>query len=88
MASDESKFGNLLKVFLCQPDKQRFREFFGLCYLRSRNYLGILRAKGWSLPVDARTDKDPIDDLAIDVLGPLFVYVFKASGQVVLKSKP
>ena len=64
-------FIQFLQDFLCRSDKERFNKFFDLCYLRCRNYLRVLRAKGWMLPVDARMDKDPIDDLTIDVLGSM-----------------
>jgi hypothetical protein len=41
-----------------------------MSYAQAKGYLHYLRAKGHPLPLDTRADGDPLDDLAVDVLGP------------------
>lgn len=72
MNSGDEVFGRALRDFLCKPDRKQFRQLFEHSFVRCRNYLRYLRGRQWSLPLDARTDRDPVDDLAIDVLGSLF----------------
>lgn len=46
-----------------------FDPFFQVCYRHAIGYLRYLKSRGYRLPLDHRTDKDPLTDLAIDVLG-------------------
>lgn len=62
----------VLKLFLEQPsNRNRFDDFFRLCYRLVRGYLRHLQRQGWVLPFDQTSDRDQLGDLAIDILGPI-----------------
>lgn len=62
----------VLRRFLEQPSsKERFDDFFQLCYRLVRGYLRHLMNRGWSLPFDLSSDHGQLGDLALDVLGPI-----------------
>ncbi len=61
----------VVKRFLEEPrSRERFDAFFELCYRHILGFLGYLRARGFLLPIEQKSDRDPLSDLAIDVLGP------------------
>lgn len=65
----ESK-DNIIKEFLVQPhSRTKFNTFYKFCYNFTKGYLHFLKRINYQLPYDDRTDKDPIEDLAIDILG-------------------
>jgi len=60
----------IIREFLIQPHNRRiFNDFYKFCYNYTKGYLHYLKRKNYQFPYDERTDKDPIDDLAIDILG-------------------
>lgn len=62
--------GDMVRQFLLKPaDRSAFNRFFGYSLRLATGYFRSLRAKGYVLPTDDRTDSDPIRDLAIDTLG-------------------
>ncbi len=61
-----------VKAFLLRPrDRTTFNAFFDYTFRRALAYLRYLRSVGFHLPIDDRTDNDPLYDLAIDLLGPI-----------------
>ena len=61
---------NIIKEFLIQPhNRRKFNDFYKFCYNFTNGYLHFLKRINYQLPYDDRTDKDPIEDLAIDILG-------------------
>jgi len=59
-----------IKEFLVQPhSRTKFNTFYKFCYNFTKGYLHFLKRINYQLPYDDRTDKDPIEDLAIDILG-------------------
>ena len=60
-----------LKRFLERPlSRARFDVFFGLCYRHVLGYLGCLKTRGYQIPLEPKTNYNPLADLAIDILGP------------------
>lgn len=69
-ASPSESNGRIIRDFLALPlNRTKFDAFFALCYSHTLGYLRYLQQQGYRLPVDQRTDKDPLTDLAIDLLG-------------------
>ena len=61
----------VVKRFLEEPrSRERFDAFFKLCYRHVLGFLGYLKARGFPLPIEQKSDGDPLSDLAIDILGP------------------
>ena len=61
-----------LKRFLERPhSRARFDAFFGLCYRHVLGYLGCLKTRGYQMPLEPKADRNPLADLAIDILGSL-----------------
>lgn len=67
----KSHAGHIVREFLHNPDSA-FEPFFRLCLSQTLAKLRSLARLGYLLPVDHRTDSDPIEDLALDILGELF----------------
>ncbi len=59
----------ILKRFLQNPDVN-FRNFFEVCYRLTLGYLRYLQRRGIRLPTDQLAGKQPLNDLALDILGP------------------
>ncbi len=59
----------VVKEFLSNPlARDTFDNFFSYSYLLVLTTIRYLKQLGFALPVDDRTDRDPLKDLAIDVL--------------------
>lgn len=59
---------DILLAFLRSPlDRRRFHAFLELTLRKTVSRLRALRARGYRLPADDRTDSDPLIDLAISV---------------------
>lgn len=64
--------GDVIRTFLLSPtERPAFDTFFHLCYRRTLGYIRCLKARGFQLPIDDRTDRDPLSDLVYDILGSL-----------------
>jgi len=62
--------GRIVRAFLISPlNRKTFDSFFKTCYSHTLGYLRYLKAKGFQLPLEHRSDGDPFGDLAIDLLG-------------------
>jgi len=65
-----SSSGLVLQQFLVEPfNKRKFNAFYVITYQFTLGYLRFLKSRGYRFPVDGRTDRDPISDLGVDVLG-------------------
>ncbi len=63
----------IIREFLLSPyNRGKFRSFYTFCYNFVSGYLRYLQKLSYQLPYDNRTDKDPIEDLTIDILGFFF----------------
>ena len=63
---------DILRGFLRSPfERTRFNAFFEIAFRQTVSYLRHLQYHGYRLPVDDRTNADPLVDLAIDVLGEI-----------------
>ncbi len=60
---------DIFKRFLQYPEKY-FRDFFEVCYRLTLGYLHYIQRRGIRLPTDTLAGKQPLNDLALDVLGP------------------
>lgn len=62
--------GRIVRAFLVSPlNRKTFDSFFKTCYSHTVGYLRYLKAKGFQLPLEHRSDGDPFGNLAIDLLG-------------------
>jgi len=72
MTSRHDSKAACVKAFLLRPrDRTAFNAFFDYTFRKALAYLRYLRSVGFHLPVDDRTDNDPLHDLSIDLLGPI-----------------
>ncbi len=72
METDSSP--QIVQRFLANPrSRDRFDAFYELCYRLTLGFLGYLRVRGHQLPVEPISDRNPLSDLAIDVLGPFLM---------------
>jgi hypothetical protein len=63
---------DILSGFLRSPlERNCFNAFFEFTYRRTLAYLRYLHRQGFRLPIDDRTDSDPLADLVTDVLGEI-----------------
>ncbi len=62
--------GDTILHFLndCHSRKE-FNAFYELCYRSTIGYLHFLRNKGYQLPLALATDRNPVVDLSLDILG-------------------
>jgi hypothetical protein len=64
----------IVQRFLANPySRDRFNAFYELCYRLTLGFLGYLRVRGYQLPAEPVSDRNPLSDLAIDVLGPFLM---------------
>ena len=62
----------IIRQFLLAPRRRTgFDPFFRFTAACTISYLRRLGRHGWRLPVDDRTDRDPVADLALDLLGEI-----------------
>ncbi|RME20290.1 MAG: hypothetical protein D6800_13285, partial [Candidatus Zixiibacteriota bacterium] len=70
-ADGKTTLARAIIMFLRDP-RRGFVPFYAHCRCLARNYLGTLRARGWSLPIENRLDRDPLADLIDELLEHLF----------------
>ena len=69
-SSSSDSHGHIVQAFLLNPlNRKTFDSFFKTCYSHTVGYLRYLKAKGFLLPLEHKTDGNPMADLAIDILG-------------------
>jgi len=70
-ADGKTSLAQSIILFLHDP-RVGFVPFYAVCRCLTRKYLGTLRAKGWSLPIEDRLERDPLKNLADELLEHLF----------------
>jgi hypothetical protein len=68
--SNAGLYGKVISEFsLHSLNRRAFDAFFQLCCHHSIGYLRYLKSRGFQLPLDYKVGRDPIPDLAFDILG-------------------